>query len=179
LTGWLGRYASHPDPLTASGNLVALVLAWNQPFYPIYLWWIAGPKAWAVWPDVLSTLFFLAIPVVSRRHAVAARVLLVLFGVANVEVVWWMLGEASAVWLLLFPCGMLAAMLFTGRERWLMLTLALLPCAVWLATRGRFEAPLVVFTPAETASVATMNTVSAFALLGFFGWVFLRPSASA
>ena len=36
-TALLGRYAAHADPATAAANLVALVLAGNGPFYPLYV----------------------------------------------------------------------------------------------------------------------------------------------
>jgi hypothetical protein len=41
-----------------------------------------------------------------------------------------MLGEAAGVQLLLLPCGMLAAMLFTRRERFVMLAMTALPLVV-------------------------------------------------
>ncbi len=133
---WLGRYVDHPDPLVAAGNFVALVLAWNQPFYPLYLWFIAGEKAWVALPDVLSGLFFFVVPAIARRHSVLGRALVPLFGVANILVVSWLLGEGAGVWLLLFPCGTLAALLFRSQERWWMLGLTALPLVAWLATGG-------------------------------------------
>jgi hypothetical protein len=177
MKAWLERYAAHPDPLVAAGNFVALVLAWNQPFYPLYLWFIAGSKAWVEVPDVLSGLLFFAIPAIARRHSLLGRVLLAVFGVGNVLIVWLMLGEGTGIWLLLFPCGMLAALLFTWRERWAMLPLALLPLVTWLATRERLGPPPGAFSVEELASMTTMNAVSAFALLAFFGWVFLKRNS--
>lgn len=174
MKAWLARYAAHEDPLVAAGNFVALVLAWNQPFYPLYLWFIIGSKAWVEVPDVLSGFLFFAIPAIARRNALLGRVLLSVFGIANVLVVWWMLGDGAGLWLLLFPCGMLAALLFTWRERWVMLGLALLPLVAWLALWGRLGPPPVSLSIEEMASITTMNAVSAFALLAFFGWVFLR-----
>ena len=174
---WLERYTAHPDPPVAAGNFVAMVLAWNQPFYPLYLWFIAGSDAWAEAPDVLSALFFFAIPAISRRSALAGRVLLPVFGVANILAVSWILGEAAGVWLLLFPCGMLAALLFRWQERWWMLGLSALPLVAWWATRGRLGPPLMSLSPEQLGSIWTMNAVSAFALPVFFGWVFAkRPS---
>jgi hypothetical protein len=37
VAAWLRRYAAHPDPATATANLVALVVASNGPFYPLYV----------------------------------------------------------------------------------------------------------------------------------------------
>ena len=177
MKGWLGRYAAHEDPLVAAGNFVALVLAWNQPFYPLYLWFIVGSDAWVALPDVLSSVFFFAIPAIARRHPLLGRALLPLFGVANILIAEILLGENTGLWLLLFPCGMLAAQLFTWRERWWMLALSALPLVAWLATRGRLGSPPVTFSAEQLASIMTMNAVSAFALLTFFGWVFAKRPA--
>ena len=177
MKGWLGRYAAHEDPLVAAGNFVALVLAWNQPFYPLYLWFIIGSDARLELPDVLSGFFFFAIPAITRRHSLLGRALLQVFGVANVLVVEILLGENTGLWLLLFPCGMLAALLFTWRERWWMLGMTALPMVAWLATRGRLGPPPVAFTVGQLESIVTMNAVSAFALLVFFGWMFAKRPA--
>ena len=173
---WFGRYAAHDDPLVAAGNFVALVLASNQPTYPVYLWFIVGSDAWVALPDVLSGFFFLAIPAIARRYSLLGRALVPAFGVANILVVSWMLGEGAGVWLLLFPCGMLAALLFRWPERRWMLGLTALPLVAWLATRGRLGPPFVTFSAEQMASLTTMNAVSAFALLVFFGWVFAKRS---
>jgi hypothetical protein len=38
----LRRYVASDDPRVAAANLVAMVLAWNTPFYPLYLRGAAG-----------------------------------------------------------------------------------------------------------------------------------------
>ena len=45
----LENYKAHPDPLAALANTVALVVAGNQPFYPLYLHAIVGRAAWPAW----------------------------------------------------------------------------------------------------------------------------------
>lgn len=171
MPGWLRRYIASDDPRVAAANLIALVLAWNQPVYPLYLWWIVGSAAWVGLPDVLSCLFFAAVPAIARRSSVAGRVALTVFGLANVVVCMKLLGEPSGVGLFLFPCAMLAAMLFRWRERWVMLALTALPLVVWLAVRDRLGAPPVVFPADEYASLFYLNAVSAGALMVFFAWV--------
>lgn len=164
-------YAAHDDPRAAAANFVALVLAWNQPFYPLYLWLILGERAWIASPDVLSGVAFALIPALSRVCGLAARVALPVLGTLNTIVCTWILGEASGVGLFLFPCAMLGAMLFAWRERFVMLAVAALPLAAWLATSGRLGAGLVGADPAELASLFTMNAVSAGVLMVFLGWV--------
>ena len=36
------RYAAADDPLTGASNRLALIVASNQPFYPLYVWWATG-----------------------------------------------------------------------------------------------------------------------------------------
>src|ERR1700684_3216667 len=100
-----------------------MVIAWNQPYYPLYLWWIVGRDAWVGIPDAFSGLLFFLIPAIARRWPLLGRVALVALSVANVVFCSMMLGEAAGVQLLYLPCGMLAAMLFTWRERFVMLAM--------------------------------------------------------
>lgn len=69
----LKDYKSSPDPLAALANTVALVVAGNQPFYPLYLYAIVGQSAWPVWITLITTPFFTAIPVIARRSSLAGR----------------------------------------------------------------------------------------------------------
>ena len=171
---WLRAYTASEDPRVSAGNTIAMVLAWNQPYYPLYLWWIVGRDAWVGIPDAFSGLLFFAVPAIARRSPLAGRIALVVFSVANVVFCSMMLGQAAGVQLLFLPCGMLAAMLFTWRERFVMLPMTALPLAVWLQTRGRLDIPPVRFTPQAYTSLFTLNAVSAGLLMVFFGWLLAR-----
>ena len=177
MKSWLAHYIAHSDPLVATSNFVAMVLAWNQPCFPLYLWFVVGSDAWIEAPDILSGLFFLAIPAIARRYPLLGRALLPIFGVANIIAVSWILGEAAGTWLLFFPCGMLAALSLRWHERWWMLGLSALPMLAWLATRRRLGAPPLSLSVEQMGSIWTMNAMSAFALVVFFGWVFARSAA--
>ncbi len=172
---WLERYADHPDPLVATGNFIALVLAWNQPFYPLYLWFIVGDVAWVEAPDMLAGLFFFAIPAIARRAPMLGRALLPIGATINILLVSWLLGAASGVWLLLFPCCILTSLLFRWRESWWTpLMLALPPAAWWLATGRLLGAPPLALSSEQLASIWAMNAGSAFAAMLFFGFVFAK-----
>ena len=54
----IGAYAANDEPLAAAGNKVALVLAGNAPFYPLYVIALAGSDGM---PWLLMTL--LAFPI--------------------------------------------------------------------------------------------------------------------
>jgi hypothetical protein len=168
---WLRAYTAATDPRVAACNTVAMVLAWNQPYYPLYLWWIIGKDAWVGIPDVFSAPLFFAIPAIARRAPRLGRIAMVVFAVANVAFCSMMLGEAAGVQLLYLPCGMLAAMLFTWRERFIMLGMTTLPLLTWLATRSRLDIPPIRFPPEAYASLFTLNAVSAGSLMIFFGWL--------
>jgi hypothetical protein len=169
--GWLRAYTASDDPRVSACNTIAMVIAGNQPYYPLYLWWIVGHDAWVGIPDAFSGILFFAVPAIAGRSGLAGRVMLVVLAVANVVFCSMMLGEAAGVQLLFLPCGMLAAILFGWRERFVMLATTALPLVVWLLTRGRLDTPPVRFSVEAYASLFTLNAVSAGLLMVFFGWL--------
>jgi len=168
---WVRAYIASDDPYVAAANFVALVLAWNQPFYPVYLWFILGADAWIGVPDMLSGLAFFAVPALTRRWSLLGRAALVLFGIGNTIVCIELLGQESGVALFLAPCAMLAAILFRWRERFAMVALAGLPMVVWWGTRSGLGGPPVRFAPDRYASLFSMNAISVGCLMVFLGWV--------
>jgi hypothetical protein len=171
MIGWLRAYMDHPDPRVATANTVAMMLGWNQPTYPLYLWGIVGADAWVGIPDAFSAILFFAIPAIARRSGLLGRIALVVVAATNVAFCSAMLGEAAGVQILYLPCGMLAAILFSWRERFTMLAMTGLPLGLWLLTRGRLDIPPIRFAPEAYASLFTLNTVSAGLLMMFFGWL--------
>src|SRR5215217_933957 len=89
-------YISHPDPRVAAANVIALLVASNQPFYPLYLFWLVSEDITPAWFTFLSTPFFLAVPEVARRSSVAGRALLPLAGIGNSVLSAWLFGVPSA-----------------------------------------------------------------------------------
>ena len=92
---WVAAYAANPDPRVASCNTIALLVASNQPFYPLYVYFSVSPHIAPTLLTFLSTPFFLAIPAISRRSPVLGRALLPLTGLANVVVSAKAFGAAS------------------------------------------------------------------------------------
>jgi hypothetical protein len=175
----IGAYASNPQPLAAAGNKVALVLAGNTPFYPIYVVALAGS---AGMPWLLMTLFafpvFLSVPAISRRHPLLGRMTLVLAGTINSVFCTWLLGERSGTELFLLPCITLASLLFRPRERALMLVLAVLPLGAYYALHGNYGAPPYLYPDDAYASLFSMNAISVGTLTIFLGIVFSGLSAA-
>ncbi|MDB5361626.1 MAG: hypothetical protein JWO51_2923 [Rhodospirillales bacterium] len=175
----LRAYLDHDDPLVATTNLVALIVASNLPFYPVYHLALIG---WDGWPSLLEApigLVFFAIPWISRRRSLAGRALLPLIGTINTLFCIKIMGEASGNALFLVPCLVVAALSFRSSERWVMLPLVWLPVAVFLLSIDRLGAPLVPFTEAEFATMLRLNAVSAGLFVGFIGMLYGRSGTES
>jgi hypothetical protein len=165
----ISSYASHRDPLTQAANWIALVVAWNQPFYPLYLYAIVGERMAPSLLTFLSTPFFAAIPAVSKRHALAARAMLPAVGIANVIISAKALGDQSGVEIFLIPCATIAALLFRPRERVVGLCLIGLSLLTYLLLHGNYGAPLAAYDATEYQSMVALNALSAATLTVFVG----------
>ena len=144
----LGDVLAHDDPLTAASNRIAHLVAWNQPLYPLYLWWLVGGDWWVSCWTFLSTPFFAGVPIVARRHGLAGRAMLPLTGVANGLISLKAFGEASAVELFLIPCALIALLSFRASE-WRIAAAVLAAILVASLAHGRLGAPLGHFTAGQ------------------------------
>lgn len=163
-------YAAHDDPLTSAANWIALVVAWNQPFYPLYLWAAVGADKIA--PSFLtffSTPFFLAVPAVARRHPLAARILLPLTGIANGIVSTKAFGIGSGVEIFLLPCALIGAGLFRPSERAIGLVIVALSAVAYLIPARIFGEPLAAYNAADNSAMVGLNAVSSATLVVFIG----------
>jgi len=172
-------YSAAPDSLTEAGNLMALVLGGNQPFYPFYLLAIVGWPAWPSFMAVLGTPLFLAVPAIARRSSIAGRAFLVLVGTANTVFYSWILGEGTGINLFFLACVMLAALLFRRAERWVAVPLAGLPIFLHLWLTGKYGIAPVVLSDSERQTLVSLNWVSVAILIGFMGFVFSTAIAAS
>ena len=166
------RYSDNPDPLAKVAATVALVVASNQPFYPLYLHAIVGKQAWPAWLTLLTTPLFLAVPAVARRHPLIGRAMLPIVGVANTVFCVKLIGLATAVELFLLPCILLAAILFRTSERTAMIPVLLVPFAAYFLLDSRLGAPLQVFDADNYASIVALHAVSVASLTALIGFMF-------
>ena len=163
-------YAAHEDPLTNAANWVAIVVAWNQPFYPFYLWAVVGgDKVWPAFLTFLSTPFFLVVPAVAKRHSIAARIMLPVTGIANGILSAKAFGVGSGVEIFLLPCALLGAALFRPRERAAGLVVVALSAAAYLVPAQVFGHSLADYTAADNSGMAGLNAASAAVLVVFIG----------
>jgi hypothetical protein len=171
---FIWRYIAHEDPLVATGNLVALVLGYNTPLYPLYLLWVTGQSGL---PWVLLTLcvcpFFLAVPAISRISSLGSRLLLAMAGTLNTIFCTWLLGTATGTELFLIPCFMLAALLFRPNER-LAITCAVLPPTLAFFLDSHYPAPRLAYTATQAQAILRLDAASVGTLAFFIGFVFAK-----
>jgi hypothetical protein len=167
LMGELRRYAAHPDPATAAANLVALVVAGNGPFYPLYVSALIGRDRAGIWLTMLASTFFFAVPAISRRDSCAGRAALPLIGTVNTIWCTALLGGPSEVGLFLLPCATLAALLFRSDERRPALLLVGLAVAALILLTELSPVGLLGLSLDQMAVLARLNTVSVATLTGF------------
>lgn len=166
----VAAYAAHDDPLTAAANWIALVVAWNQPFYPLYLWAAVGVDKIA--PSLLtflSTPFFIAVPAVAKQHPLAARILLPLTGIGNGIVSTKAFGVGSGVEIFLLPCALIGTALFRPGERLIGLVIVALSAAAYLIPVRFYGQPLAGYTAADNNAMVGLNALSAATLVVFIG----------
>jgi hypothetical protein len=154
------------DPLTAASATTAWVVVANKPFYPLYVWGLAGLAAeraslWtlAAWP------LFGVLPLLARRWPLAMRAGLPLVGAADTAFATVMFGQASGVEAFLVPCAALAALsLRAGEAR---ISWALTAAVFLVFAALRYAAPAGV-SPLP-AGLLNLNLFSAASLTAFVG----------
>jgi hypothetical protein len=174
----LREYVKGSDPLTNTAGVVALVVAANQPFYPLFLYAVVGGAAWPAWLTLLSTPFFAAVPSVARRHSLAGRALLPLVGTANTVLSVKLFGVESAAQLFLLPCVLLGSILFRPGERAIMAMVLSVIFLAYVSLGENLGSALNVFSPAEYKSMVVLHAVSVAALTAFIGLLFSSIFAS-
>lgn len=172
LVRWFERYAAHGDPRIALANLIALLIVSNQPFYPLYVYGIAGNAAWITVVTFLSTPFFFAVPAAARCNAAAGRILLCITGTANTVLCMKVLGEQTGVGLFLLPCILLGVLLFRPAQRLAIAFCAGLPMMAFLLLHGRLGPPLHPFSAQQYTSLVTLHAVSVGALIAVIAFAF-------
>lgn len=171
----LSAYLAHPDARVARGNLIAMVLAWNTPFYPFYLRWMAGAEAWPVgWLTLAVLPLFLAVPPLARRRPVAGRVALFLVGFTNVLFCTWLLGEASGTELFLLPCLLLPGLLFGRGDEFFYVPLLALPILAYYGLHGHYPPPPQLWSAAASGGMFALNAGSVGCLVAFFALLVAR-----
>lgn len=169
----LGGYAGHPDPRAGIANTVALVIVSNQPFYPLYLYWAVSPVISPSFLTFLTTPVFAAVPAIMRRSPKLGRALLLVAGIGNTLLCRFAFGDGSGVEVFLFPCLMLALLLFRRSERVFAIGFAVLAFIAYLVPASSLGAPLHLYESAEYSALQRLNFLSAASLTALIGWLFV------
>lgn len=167
----VAAYAAHDDPMVAACNLIALVVASNQPFYPLYVYWAVSEHIGPTFLTFLSTPFFLMVPALSRRSTRAGRALLPLAGIANTVLSAKAFGLASGVEIFLIPCALIAATFFRPSERLITFVLVGLAITVYLVLGGAYGSALQPYSASEYGAFFRLNAISAGTLTVFVGLI--------
>lgn len=164
-------FAAHPDPLAEASNWVALTIGSHLPFWPLYVFWVAGQDAM---PSSLLTVsmapIFLTVPIIARRSSLMGRIATPILGIINTVFTIWVLGINSGTEVFLVPCAALAALTFRRTERLLMLGLSMLPLVVWYLLQQHPLTPLHQYDAAVARDLVILNVSSIGVLIGLFGW---------
>ncbi|MEO3387043.1 hypothetical protein [Mesorhizobium sp. CAU 1741] len=173
------RYADHPDPRVAAANFTALLVASNQPFYPLYIYWLVGERIEPSLYTFFSTPFFLAVPALARVNSVAGRALLPLAGIGNAIMCANLFGVRSGVEIFLIPCAVLALALFRPGERIVGFALAGITLLAFLWVPRFYGVPLVAYSEQEYTALVRLNAVSAAMLTAFVALMMSNMLAAA
>ncbi|MDE2319931.1 MAG: hypothetical protein KGK02_09575 [Rhodospirillales bacterium] len=157
----LRAYAAHNDPATAMANTVALSVGGNMPFYPLYMLVLLGRHVFPLCLlTSLATPAFLVIPWLSRRSSRWGRAGLPIIGTLNTMWCLKLLGARSGVGLFLFPCILLAALLFRPGERWLCLGLSTLTLLLYFLSPHLLGAPVIPLGAVQAHTMSVLNAAS-------------------
>ena len=167
----IAAYAAHDDPMVAACNLIALVVASNQPFYPLYVYWTVSDHVWATVFTFLSTPLFMAVPAVARRYSKTGRALLPIAGMANTILSARVFGPPSGVDIFLIPCALIAATFFRASERPIAFALIGAAFLIYLGLNGMYGTPLHIYTTSEYHAFSRLNAMSAGTLCVFVGLI--------
>ena len=160
-------YMAHEDPRVRVANLIAIMIAGNQPFYPLYVYLSVSHVVWPTFLTFLSTPFFCVVPALSRLSKTSGKALLPIAGLANAALCVKAFGAASGVLLFLGPCIMLAGMLFRRNEWFATYALLGLAGLVFIGSKRWSGAPLYVYGPLEYDRFFTLNAISVIMLTAF------------
>lgn len=175
-----GLYAANSDPAARAVNLISLVLAWNGPLYPVYVLALVGRDAlpWGLLTLLVTPLFYL-VPWLNRRSSRAGRVALPVVGALNTVWCVKLFGIESGVGFFLYPCIVLAALLYREREYWLMLPLLGLTLVLGFIPAAAYGQPILHLTADAAARLSALNAGSVAFLLGFIALKFAEAMRAA
>ena len=175
----LAAYVHSDDPLAAASNAIAMVVAFNQPYFPLSIHWLVGNDGGASHVTFFSMPLFLAVPAIMRLSSLGGRAMLPVVGIFNTLASAQALGAASGVEMFLFPCAMIAAMSLRPSERFVMLGIVGLALTGYVLLHESAVAANTLFSPAEYEKFVSLNVWSVAALIVFAAWRYSSATAQS
>jgi hypothetical protein len=166
-------YAVNDDPLTAASNRLALIIASNQPFYPLYVRWVTGETSVSLGLTFLSTPFFLASPWIAKRFVGVGRLWFPAIGAINTFFCGFIFGEASGVEWFLLPCIVIAVLSCRAMERRALFVFSVALSGAFAMLHGRYGDPLFQTLTAQ-AAFRSLNIYSALVFSVIALWILWR-----
>lgn len=161
------RYVDSPNPIVRANNVLALMVASNQPFYPFYVRFVAGDDNGVTFLTLLSTPFFLAIPLLARWRPAIALAAIPVLGIANGMLAMKALGTQAGIELFVIPC-FLVALLVSYKNTWKMpVSLAVVSGLSFGLQFLLQEASLHAFDAPQYSSLYRLNAFSVLGLTAF------------
>jgi hypothetical protein len=159
------------DALTRATVAVAWLIVANKPFYPLYVWYLAGDAVQVALGAAISLPFFAAIPFLARRSAHAARIALPVIGTCDTFLETRLLGQVSGTELFFAACIMLAALSFHPNERWSQRAVVAFVAMGFILSRALSPGSPPAFTDAYLTVLLHLNI---FAVAGLMVFVAMR-----
>ena len=164
------------DPLCHAVGATALVLALNKPIYPIYVWFLAESAFQISFLTALTMPFYLAIWYLARRgRSFAARLGMVVAGLADTLAIAFILGQESNTLAFMFACLMLSGVAFYRSEVWLSRSMIAVVFVLFVVLEGRMGGPIMDVSAADMENLAYLNITGAAAIAAFIMLRFPRP----
>lgn len=173
----VAAYAADEDPLTSASNRLALILASNQPFYPLYVRWVTGEANGALALTFLSTPFFLASPWIAKRFPGVGRLWFPTIGAINTFFCGFVFGDASGVEWFLLPCIVITILSCRSTERAALVVYSATLVLAFVLLHGRYgETPFQ--TEIAQNALRSLNMYSALTLSLIALWTLGRARIS-
>lgn len=163
----IGRYVAATDPVMRANNALALLVASNQPFYPFYVRFFAGPDGGATFLTLLTTPLFVAVPWLSRRSPRLALASVPVIGLANAALATLALGNSVGIDLFIVPC-LAVALLVADRESFrIAFPAALTALAGFLLVHLADTTPLHTYSDEVRGSLYRFNALAVTGLTAY------------
>lgn len=153
-------HAEQRDPLTSGAITIAWLIVANKPFYPLYVWWIAGHGLAPAFLTALSAPAFAGLIWLARKNSLWLRAGIPLLGAVDTMLATKLFGAGAGTELFFLPCVLLVATSIRPSEYRVSWALAALILLAAVLMNGRYGAPLYEWPGSALAGLFSLNVMS-------------------